>query len=202
MNSPADELLMFEVRDGDLAKLGVLFERHHRTLYNFFLRLTSDRQASEDLVQEVFLRILKYRHTYRGENSFGAWMYRIARNARADHHRKPKREVPMPEDNQDFVSPELTAGDHVERDQELDLLHRALSNLTEDKREVLLLSRFQDLKYEEIAGMLGCAVGTVKARVHRAIKDLRQNFLELSSEVLKKNRHGEHRGHFGIKIEE
>jgi RNA polymerase sigma-70 factor (ECF subfamily) len=184
VNSPADELLMFEVRDGDLAKLGVLFERHHRTLYNFFLRLTSDRLASEDLVQEVFLRILKYRHTYRGETSFGAWMYRIARNVRADHFRKPKREIRIQEDEQEPISLEFNASENMEHEQEVDLLHQALNNLTDDKREVLLLSRFQNLKYEEIAEMLGCAVGTVKARVHRAIKDLRQNFLELSSEKL------------------
>jgi len=184
VNSPADEILMLEVRDGEVAKLGILFERHHRTLFNFFLRLTSNRQASEDLVQEVFLRMLKYRHTYRGENGFGVWMYRIARNVRADHYRKPRREVPMQEDEHEPVSHEFTASENMEREQEVDLLHQALNNLTDDKREVLLLSRFQNLKYEEIAEMLGCAVGTVKARVHRAIKDLRQNFLELSSEKL------------------
>jgi len=184
VNSPADELLMFDVRDGDVTKLGILFERHHRTLYNFFLRLTGDRQGSEDMVQEVFLRMLKYRHTYRGENGFGVWMYRIARNVRADHFRKPKREVPMHEEEYEPISREFIASESMEREQEVDLLHQALNRLTDDKREVLLLSRFQNLKYDEIAEMLGCAVGTVKARVHRAIKELRQNFFELSSEKL------------------
>jgi RNA polymerase sigma-70 factor (ECF subfamily) len=182
VNSPADELLMMAVRDGDVAKLGILFERYHKSLYNFFVRLTDNRLASEDLVQEVFLRMLKYRHTYRGERGFRVWMYQIARNARADHFRKPKRERFMQEEDDDPISPELIASEEMERGQEVELLRAALDKLTEDKREVLLLSRFQNLKYEEIAGLLGCAVGTVKARVHRAIKDLRQIFLELSSE--------------------
>jgi DNA-directed RNA polymerase specialized sigma24 family protein len=60
----ADNELMLKVRDGDLGKLSFLFERYHRALFNFFLRSTGSRDLSEDLVQEVFLRILKYRHTF------------------------------------------------------------------------------------------------------------------------------------------
>ena len=68
LNSPSDNQLMEEVRDGKVEKLAILFERHHVTLYNFFLRLTANRSISEDLVQDVFFRILRYRHTYRGES--------------------------------------------------------------------------------------------------------------------------------------
>jgi len=184
VNSPADESLMLEVRDGEVARLGILFERHHRPLYNLFVRLTGNREASEDLVQEVFLRILKYRHTYRGESGFTVWLYKIAHNARADYFRKPKREVTMPEDGFEPISEDFIASDKLEQRQEVDLLRAALNKLSEDKREVLVLSRFQNLKYDEIAELLDCAVGTVKARVHRAIKDLRQIVLELSSERL------------------
>ena len=75
---------MLEVRDGGLERLAPLFERHHVPLYNYYLRMTRDRELSEDMVQEVFLRILKYRHTFRGEGDFTPWLYHIARNVRID----------------------------------------------------------------------------------------------------------------------
>jgi len=66
----ADNDLMLQVRDGDLGKLSFLFERYHRALFNFFLRSTGNRDLSEDLVQEAFLRLLKYRHTFRPDSRF------------------------------------------------------------------------------------------------------------------------------------
>ena len=75
MTEATDDELMQRVRDGDAAPLGVLFERYQVPLYNFFLRLTGRTAVSEDLVQEVFLRVLKYRHTYRGQSQFRTWLY-------------------------------------------------------------------------------------------------------------------------------
>src|SRR5215831_20695118 len=93
-----DELLMLAVREGDLTKLGVLFDRHHRPLFDFFARMTGSRTLAEDLVQDVFFRILKYRETFRDESRFKAWMYQIARNARFDHHKKHDSETELPEE--------------------------------------------------------------------------------------------------------
>ena len=76
---------MSQVRDGDLEKLGILFERHHVRLFIFFLRMTGDRAASEDLVQEVFVRMLKYRKSFRERGEFSAWMFALARNVSADY---------------------------------------------------------------------------------------------------------------------
>jgi RNA polymerase sigma-70 factor (ECF subfamily) len=173
---------MLKVRDGEVGKLGLLFERHHGSLYNYFVRLTNRRDASEDLVQEVFLRVLKYRHTYRGESQFTVWMYRIARNAWVDYFKKARREVPFNEEAEEPISEDPNPGENLEDQQKIAHLRSALARLSPDKREVLVLSRYQDMKYEEIAGLLGCAVGTVKARVHRAIKDLRDIYGELSAE--------------------
>lgn len=86
---------MAEVKNGRVERLAVLFERHHIMLFNFFLRLTGNRSTSEDLVQEVFIRILKYRATYRGEDKFLGWMYRIAHNAHIDHLRRHKETVAL-----------------------------------------------------------------------------------------------------------
>lgn len=181
MNQPTDDHLMAQVRDGDVGQLGVLFERHHVPLFNYFVRLTGDRGVSEDLVQDVFLRMLKYRHTYRGEGQFACWMYQIARNARADHFRKWKGQAELPEDDV-MPSADPSASDLLEESQRHALLQAALARLPHDKREVLLLSRYQHLKYEEIAQLLGCSVGTVKVRVHRAMKDLRFHYFELSGD--------------------
>jgi RNA polymerase sigma-70 factor (ECF subfamily) len=173
----SDEELMSQVRNGVGEMLGVLFERYHVPLFNFYTKLTGDRTMSEDLVQEVFFRILKYRHSYRADTPFRAWMYQIARNARLDHLRKRKPETSLEPE----MSPSIVPTDTAQQSQEAALLHSALLQISEDKREVLVLSRFQDLKYEEIAQMLGCEVGTVKTRVHRALQELRQIFHQLES---------------------
>lgn len=182
MSELADNVIMFKVRDGEIGKLGILFERHHVPLYNYFLRQTGRRDASEDLVQEVFLRMLKYRQSYRGESQFTVWMYRIARNSWVDYYKKAKREMPWDEDAGEPLSEDPTPNEALEENQTLSQLRTALARLSPEKREVLVLSRYQEMKYEEIAELLGCAVGTVKARVHRALKDLKDIYRELSNE--------------------
>lgn len=182
MDSPTDDDLMRQVKDGNAAQLGQLFERHHVRLYNFFRRLTGSAATSEDLVQEVFLRILKYRHTYRGEGSFTVWMYQIARNARTDHFRKRRHEGPVPDEEPELPSHAPGPGEVVEKEQQHSLLRAALDRLPEEKREVLVLSRFQDMRYEEIADVVGCSVGAVKVRVHRAMKELRTAYFKLAKD--------------------
>src|SRR5712692_1080446 len=88
MAAPTDAELMTAVQEDDLSQLGVLFERHHLGLFNFFLRLTGSRSWSEDLVQEVFVRILKYRKSFRPALEFRPWLYAMARNAAAAHFKK------------------------------------------------------------------------------------------------------------------
>jgi RNA polymerase sigma factor (sigma-70 family) len=174
-NSLPDEELMFLVRNGVAEMLGVLFDRYHAQLFNFYCKVTGDRVASEDLVQDVFYRILKYRKTYQPGSSFRTWMYGIARNARLDHVKRQPPEVEVKAEEM----PLAASQDKVQQDQEVSMLHRALMQLSEEKREVLVLSRFQDLKYEEIAQLQGCEVGAVKVRVHRALNELREIFQRL-----------------------
>lgn len=174
MSEPTDDELMVQVRAGDPEPLGVLFERYQVPLYNFFLRLVGDPATSEDLVQECFLRILKYRHTYRGQSQFRTWLYQIARNARVDLHRKRWRETELPEAADEVLSShEPGASDALEESQRAELVRAALERLPEDKREVLVLSRYHDLRYVEIGRVLGCSEGAVKVRAHRAMKELR-----------------------------
>ena len=180
MSLPKDNQLMKEVKDGKVEKLAILFERHHVALYNFFLRLTGNRSVSEDLVQDVFFRILKYRYTYKGQSKLTIWMYQIARNAHIDHLRKLKEEVPLDEQWGEAASQEPSPVERVEQWQDIALVRKALAKLPLKKREVLVLSRFQNLKYKEIAELSGCHIGTVKANIHRAIKELGKIYFELS----------------------
>src|SRR5262249_54682123 len=168
-----DENLMFAVRDGDVSKLALLFDRHHRALFEYFVRMTGNRAIAEDLVQDVFFRMLKYRATFRSESRFKSWMFHIARNARFDHYRKHSEDS-LPEGHAEAMpSGSPLPGHQLEYDQQTAILECALQRLPEEKREVLVLSRYQEMKYEQIAELMGCEVGAVKVRVHRALKELR-----------------------------
>lgn len=179
MDQTSDNRLMEEVRDGRVEKLAILFERHHVMLFNFFLRLTGNRNISEDLVQEVFFRILKYRRTYQGQSKFTVWMYQIARNVHIDRLRKLKPEVALEEQFEEPASQEAPYVERLSTEIDISLLRTALDRLPLRKREVLLLSRFQEMKYKDIAELLGCDIGSIKSTVHRAIKDLGRIYFEL-----------------------
>jgi len=115
-----------------------------------------------------------------------AWMYQIAHNAGVDSARKQHASIVDIDDYEDrrpeFASSEPGPEEAAVRNQDLELLGRALDLLPEDKREVLVLSRFQGMKYEDIAAVLRCEVATVKVRVHRAVRALEQLFLGLQRE--------------------
>jgi RNA polymerase sigma factor (sigma-70 family) len=174
MAAASDTELMVAVREGDLAQLGVLFERYHVGLFNFFLRLTGNRQLSEDLVQEAFIRILKYRKTFRQPGEFRPWLFKLARNAVAAYFRKHGRDHLPAAEPEEPVCDSPTALAELERAESARRLRAALLRLPYERREVLLLSRFGELRYEQIAELLGCSVGAVKLRVHRAVKQLRE----------------------------
>lgn len=173
----ADCQLMGRVRDGEVALLGQLFERHHQRLFHFFLRLARSRSAAEDLVQEVFVRMLKYRHTFRSDSEFVPWMFTLARNAATDLYRARPKELPenpdAPEPQADLPHPIVD----LERAEQETKLRRALARLDPAKREILLLARFSELKYDRIAEQFGISEGAVKVRVHRAMKELKAAFL-------------------------
>jgi RNA polymerase sigma factor (sigma-70 family) len=178
-----DNTLMESVRNGQVEKLAVLFERHHVPLFNFFVRLTGNRAASEDLVQDVFMRILKYRATYQGEDKFTLWMYKIARNAHIDHLRKRKDAVSLDQQIYEPASEQPGPADTAERGEEAALVARAMAELSPRKQEILVLSRFQNLKYREIADLLDCPVGTVKGLVHRAVAELGEIYTRMTKET-------------------
>ena len=170
---------MHEVQGGHLDALGEIFERHHRPLFRFLSRTTGDRALAEDLTQEVFVRILKYRHTYDEGSRFETWLFRIARNARADHFRTRPPLAMTVDDALDMPAPAPGPAQQFERETEARQLECALRQLGEEPRDLLVLARYHDMPYDQIAELLGIEVGAVKVRVHRALKQLRALYFRL-----------------------
>lgn len=177
----SEEVLMLAVKNGELEKLSILFERYQTHLYNFFVRLTWDRELSADLTQNVFLRVMKYRSSYREGASFKPWLFQIARNIHADHFRAQKLQL-------ESLDQTLEPTDHgglMEQEQVSEqeaLLNRAIGQLDLQDREILVLSKYQKMKYEQIAETLDITVASVKVKVHRAIKRLKTKYFELEKQ--------------------
>lgn len=179
--SVSDVEAMRRVRDGEVDGLEVIFERHSAKLYAYCLRRLGDPAAAEDVVQDVFVRVLKYRESFRDGGSVLPWLFTTARNACWDHLRKRGREEPTDEIRE--VSPGPLPLREAEKREELLLLERALGRLPDDTRDLILLAKFGDMRYDDLAPMVGCTVGALKVRVHRALKRLRRELDALSGEV-------------------
>jgi RNA polymerase sigma factor (sigma-70 family) len=112
------------------------------------------------------------------------WLYGMARNAYFDSLRKRRREVSTNGEMGEIASSEPMPEEISSSKQDAMFLREALMQLPDEKREVLVLSRFHELRHEEIARILKCEIGTVKVRVYRALKELREKFCELRGETL------------------
>jgi RNA polymerase sigma-70 factor (ECF subfamily) len=183
MDTASDQEVMMQVRAGDVEQLSILFERHHARLYGFCLGLLGNRESARDLVQEVFFRLLKYRDSFRPDAPFAPWLYRLARNACIDQLRKSGRER-LGDPDPELADPSPLAPENLERREELDKLQAALARLPEDKRELLLLARSGTLDYAQISALLGCSVGALKVRVHRALQLLREAYARVEQETV------------------
>lgn len=184
LDSLTDNALMLRVKEGEVDRLGLLFERYKRPLYGFFYGMNRDSDLSEDLVQNVFLRILKYRYLFRGDGDFRTWMFHIARNVSHDNFRKNKIQKKDPiELWQDKLEGDSNRATELQKDEELQLLSMAMDRLPDDKREILLLSKYQDKKYKEIGDIIGCSEGAVKVKVFRALQELKAVYKQLEKHV-------------------
>lgn len=172
---------MLQVKAGDTNKMGLLFERYHRELFGFLYHMSGSADASEDMVQTVFYRMLKYRHTFVGDGSFRSWLYHLARHVLIDSAQKNKRSAHHHDvaDYAERIGGGVRADEALQREQELATLQDALTRLSPEHREVLVLSRYQELKYEEIAQILNTTEGAIKVRVHRAMCELKKIYLKL-----------------------
>jgi RNA polymerase sigma factor (sigma-70 family) len=183
MQAVSDEQLIQWVADGDASCLGTLFERHHRGVYRYCLQMTRSGAMSEDLVQEVFLKVLKRASSFRAEGSCKAWIFNIARNVTFDYLRKADPTVEAQEDADatderliDHRSSEQVAAGH----QNLQLVAQALAEIPAAAREVIWLGRFVFDDYDELARALGCTASAARVRMHRAMQALNSTFTRIN----------------------
>ena len=174
-----DEVIMEAVKNGDLQRATLLFERYNKRIFNFLARMTMDRMLAEDLSQNVFLRMIKYRQSYREGARFQSWIYQIARNVFADHYHGEKNKY------NNFVDVEkirdhIVDNDDMEAQSEKErILQRSMARLTDEQRELLVLTRYQQMKYEEVAQVMDTTVANIKVKVHRALIRLREYYFEM-----------------------
>jgi RNA polymerase sigma-70 factor (ECF subfamily) len=185
MRAVSDEQLIEWVANGDSSCLGTLFERYHRGVYQFCLRMTRNPEHAEDVVQEVFMKVLKKAGSFRHDGTFKGWLFNIARNATLDYLRNNRRHrnmVPMDDYAEsklvDTQSAELAAAGA----QKINLLEKALAMLPEQFQEVIWLGRFEFGTFEELAQALGCKTGTARVRMHRAMQQLKVAYAEIDGD--------------------
>ena len=179
VGAPTDRTLLERIRRGDTSGAAELFERYAPALLRFTDRLLSDRSTAEEVTQEVFVKVISRAHQYDGRAEVSSWLFAIAANACRDRKRRDRRATIVP---LEAVQEPAHKGDGIETvlsDRERrDAVRRALSALSEEQREALVLARYHGLPYTEIAEVLGISVGAVKTRIFRAVEALKIRFSE------------------------
>lgn len=175
-----DEDLMSQVKEGQLEKLSELYHRYAKRIYNYFLKSTLKVADSDDLTQDLFIRIMKYRKSYKIGQSVQFWVFQIARNMLKDHFRKMK--VHTSRFSQTDIIPDVVDDSFALQPEKEKKLYQAMKALGEEKRELLVLSKFDGMKYEQIAALRKTSVSNIKVQVHRTIKELRDHYFEIKEE--------------------
>ena len=171
-----DEDLVRRFLSGDRAAFAALVERHERRVYNLALRMTGREEDARDATQDAFLTVLRKLSSFRGEAAFTTWLHRVAVNACYDLLRKRQRQ-PLLERGGDEDRPAAEpppVPDHADAsDLSIDV-QRALLEVPQDFRVVMILHDVRDLPQDEVAQILGVPVGTVKSRMFAAVEKLRE----------------------------
>jgi len=169
---PSDEALMLALRDGELSAFDALFRRHYEAVRALCARILTGGADGDDSAQETFLRVLRHRATFRGDARFTTWLYRIARNVCMEHLARQARDRTISE----RWGMEASASTQQEQPADTELLAAAMRALAPEQREVLVLCRFHELPFSEIAAILGCTPGAARVRAHRALNSLREAY--------------------------
>lgn len=188
-----DEALMLSFREGDARAFEELVSRHRRGLFNFLLRSVQNRSRAEELLQEVFLRVVRSKDRYEKTAKLTTWLYTIARNLCVDESRRAKfrRTVSLdaPRRGAEDDSPAMVdtvAADQVATDEAAaapqirQRMAKAIDGLPDDQREVFLMRQINGLSFKEIGEIVGAPENTVKSRMRYALEKLRQELADFN----------------------
>jgi len=193
-NDEADEVLLQAYRAGDMRAFERLVARHEKPVWNFIRRFVRDATTAEDLLQEVFLRVVKSADEWRGTAKFSTWLYTIARNLTVDQARRAVHRNAASLDAERAIgeststlhdripSPDRRA-DELAADRETKRrIDEAVATLPADQREVFLMREVMEMPFAEIAAAVGASEPTVKSRMRYALEKLRAALVELGGE--------------------
>lgn len=174
--------LIRRAQSREASAFDALVDRYSVRLYGYLYRLTGSRTDAEDLLQELFIRVVRMIGRYEHDGRFDAWLFRIATNLVRDRARRARTGVPTLTGNTDdghlqdvAVDPESSDPSRgLQTAEEVDRLQWALGQLPEAEREVVMLRHFSDLSFRDIAEVMGTPLGTALARAHRGLAKLRE----------------------------
>jgi RNA polymerase sigma-70 factor (ECF subfamily) len=195
-----DVQLMLDVKAGDEASFDFLLQKYRSPLVNFLNRMVRDQATAEDLAQEVFLRVYRARKQYTPSAKFTTWLFRIATNlalnsVRDNRHNRMGVSIDGGADGDDSPPLELKAREMridermIERDR-VEIIRRAIWSLPEKQRAAVLLHKYEEMDYGEIAGILDCSEGALKSMLFRAYETLRVELAPLVTQAAPISRSG------------
>ena len=194
-NDEADEVLLQAYRAGDVRAFERLVARYEKPIWNFLRRFVADAATAEDLLQEVFLRVVKSADEWRGAAKFSTWLFTIARNLTVDQSRRAVHRNAASLDGPAHAGSDSTAtlhdrlpspdrrADDLASDRETKRrIDEAVATLPAEQREVFLMREVMEMPFAEIATAVGASEPTVKSRMRYALEKLRAALVELGGE--------------------
>ncbi|MCC6179233.1 MAG: sigma-70 family RNA polymerase sigma factor [Chloroflexi bacterium] len=171
MTDPQLELVR-RAQAGDRAAVAALVEQHQRYVYSIAMTILRDPNEAADLTQDAFIRVMRSLGSYRGETKFTTWLYRLVVNLGIDRLRRRGMHVASLDDAAAIIdvaseNPADDAPALIERGEQAEAIRRALDRLPDAQRLALTLHYFEDLRYEDIAEVMGLPVNTVKSHIRR-----------------------------------
>ncbi len=160
---------------GQSHQLGQLYERHKKGLFAYFFRCSRDRSQSEDLVQEVFIKVIKYKQQFKGTGAFNYWLYKIARHTWLDTINKNDPMRRSVEIDNEKLEGSFTGHSvyMMTQDDKKEKLKKALEMISPEKKDAIILSRYHGFDYKTIAEMSDCTENAIKSRVMRGILEIK-----------------------------
>jgi RNA polymerase sigma-70 factor (ECF subfamily) len=178
----SDEQLMKHLAEGDKRAAAVLYDRYSKNVHGYFVRMTRDADASRDLTQNVFLKVIRYCQSWKDDKVFVHWLFRIARNILVDYYRGARKFYDLNDEPQLAERDQDDSVRAMEAREKFDFLLDAMAKLPPGYRELIELNRFQGFSYREIAETISSNENAVKVKTFRAIKKLKEIYTQIIME--------------------